>query len=1018
MSTEDFGHIQTQLIDARQVDNDRANKEIASAAYRRQTSDTLIELSRDRVWVDSAKNFYISQNGMPFNGSDEDVTRYGLEAMAEFHNELNALDTPLDDETRSIIASRIRDLGDMTDDEKASLFYLMQTYQDKDPVVTAAEKIYDQNPDNSAFRNAGIYSGKQDLSNRIIDYVAAVVGEAYGFGEMILMAGLAPARWAWEAAKGVPPGVIGGLQGVLDIAYDIDEALFSFHTPNKIDLTSLPGYYEPDSIAGALGQGITQFMTVFAMAGGFSGSTTRSLVAGGVADAAFDPEFGSLSTFLRDIATDESYGKIHTLFAWLNVDNAVTEFFDSKVDEDADAVERLKARLTQAGEGLLLTALFPLIKQMRRMRNEGAGPVMKGYLKTIEGQVDRFLPSPGQLNMGFGPVNKILWDEVDNVDIKNEARRVQRNHLRKDGWVRIEPVKGGLDSNGKAVVEFRPVPYQFHIPPGNMKPATWQRKLADRMVKDVEDVIARAQGGDRAAQNIIAQARWYRNMRARLRKEFGGMGDLFADVLGATSAQTNVTMNWDNAIQILRRFSRGDYDLEINSYLARLESGEGVTPNTLTALHNSGAFPLITKITGELFNTNSPAATGALVNIFRDIRAGRAPKTPNFTGNLIGYSNNATIDVWAARYLRNIAGKPYIPPVAEKSVGGKHLVGSTIDDPKIGAEFGFGQRVFADAAESINTSGVVKQFDQTLGDLGADDLQAVIWFLEKDKWANKGWTNRAGEGGSLDLESSFAGSRAPERVKELRAKLNDDTLPTAERESIIAELDSLAADPQRTVIGLSGERPGDVPSNYAQAEMAAELDAVVRNDDAVIGYKLTNTYGRFRGTDERAIDGEFVVKENFDPTALTEAVIRAGKSRDQEAVFVSHVVDSTHPNARPGLEIYFTHAGGPERAAVLSNKLTEYGIDGFTYVTDARHADRVNVQMGSGQPDVASITGLRLQYIPEFEHPNWATMSDAEKASARREKEDIFHEILTDLIEDGEISQANLVYYDTNVIEL
>ena len=123
----------------------------------------------------------------------------------------------------------------------------------------------------------------------------------------------------------------------------------------------------------------------------------------------------------------------------------------------------------------------------------------------------------------------------------------------------------------------------------------------------------------------------------------------------------------------------------------------------------------------------------------------------------------------------------------------------------------------------------------------------------------------------------------------MRAKLGDDTLSTAERASLKAELDSLAADPQRTVVGVSAERPDNVPSNYAQAEMAAELDAVVRNDDAVIGYKLTNTYGRFMGTDERALDAEFVVRENFDATELTNSVIRAGKDRDQDAVFVSHV---------------------------------------------------------------------------------------------------------------------------------
>ncbi len=63
-----------------------------------------------------------------------------------------------------------------------------------------------------------------------------------------------------------------------------------------------------------------------------------------------------------------------------------------------------------------------------------------------------------------------------------------------------------------------------------------------------------------------------------------------------------------------------------------------------------------------------------------------------------------------------------------------------------------------DAEDEINKSGVLKNVAPQIGDLGPDDLQAVAWFIEKENWTRNGWTTKAGEGGSLDFEMSFAGS--------------------------------------------------------------------------------------------------------------------------------------------------------------------------------------------------------------------------------------------------------------------
>jgi len=608
-----------------------------------------------------------------------------------------------------------------------------------------------------------------------------------------------------------------------------------------------------------------------------------------------------------------------------------------------------------------------------------------------------------------------------------------------EGWTPIEANKITFKESKEgapiAEVEVGKIPYDFHTPPDGVPKDIWQSTLSARMFEEVQSVVDRAKAGDQAAIDILNQASWYRSMRDRLRAEFGGIGDVFADVLGTTSAQTGVEQNFDNAVEILRRFSRGEYDTELFAYESRLKSGDPMDAKTLTELFKKGEFPLITKAGGQLFNANSPASMGALLDMFRAVKAGDSPKTPNFTGNLIGLTNEATIDVWAARMLRRLADLPRIPPPAEKGVAGKHLVGSTLYDPKVGSEFGFGQDVFREAAAEINNSGIIKNVAPQIGDLGPDDLQAVAWFIEKEKWTNNGWTSKAGEGGSLDYEMSLAGAADPQAVKDLRRDINQGfKLPIrrktetdeqyaqrvqdakvaydsnkAQSQSMLA---SKQADVERYTLGVSGERPDKPMSNYAQAELAAEFDDVVRNDPSVMTYNLANTYGSFMAQTERALNAEFVARQNFNPAGLERRLIEQGKQYDQDAVFISKVVrNGASPNARPGVEIYFKQKITPDQMAKVTEKLRQYGVDGFTYVTDMRFSDRINVQARPGAPDTAGLNGLRFQYIPEFDDGYNA----ANRAKIMADKQRLFDQVVTDIIGEGNVSDARLVWYDTKV---
>jgi hypothetical protein len=646
-------------------------------------------------------------------------------------------------------------------------------------------------------------------------------------------------------------------------------------------------------------------------------------------------------------------------------------------------------------------------------------------------------PAAVKLSRGENAIinEKVGTSRKKRQEMKAEAQRIKSNYSPADGWAPIKVSNIKKDKQGNPnKVEFKKIPYGFQRPPEGVDVEVWKRKLTDGIVGEVDDVVRRAQQGDQAALDILAQANWYRGMRDQLRSEFGGIGDVFADILGTTSAQTNVEQNFKNAVEILRRYSRGDYDNELAAYQRRIDQGLPVDGKTLTRLHKEGEFPLITKAGGELFNTNSPSSMGALLDMFRSVKTGSSPKTPNFTGNLIGLTNEATVDVWAARMLRRMAEQPRIPPAAEQGVSGSHLVGSSLYEPRVGGEFGFGQDVFRDAAGRINQSGRIRDVAPELGDLGPDDLQAVAWFIEKERWTNNGWTTKAGEGGSLEYEMSLAGAPDQARVDELRRSINQGFKTPARRKTetdaeyegrvavargafddnrdqMQAELSIMEAPLQRYQLGVAGERPNQPMSGYAQAELASEFDDVARRDESVLTYNLANTYGSFMGDTERALNAEFVVRQNFNPEALRRRLVEQGRAYDQDAVFMSRVVSADTPNARPGVEIYFKESITPAQMAKVTERLREKGVDGFTYVTDMRFDDRINRQTRSGDSETAALTGLRFQYVPEFDD----AFDPARSEEIYAQQAELFDDIVGDTIADGNVSDARLTFYDTEV---
>lgn len=473
------------------------------------------------------------------------------------------------------------------------------------------------------------------------------------------------------------------------------------------------------------------------------------------------------------------------------------------------------------------------------------------------------------------------------AQITATVRKHKLAHPPAQGWEPLVFLKARLDKKGKPEFLYEQVPYGFirdnnnkEISPADKRYAARVEAIGSGIAEEVRVVYRRALAGDKNAQNILAQAGWYKAMRTRLRQEFGGLGDLFADALGATSPNTPVRGNWENAVDGLRRASRGDFDTLMPKWVAwsenidRLEMELRAFVNEQIALKEAGsdkprtkksvlAMPeyqrlkkelsaarelpadlMPTKESGAQYGFNGKNLVRAMLDLWRVIknadtdigRGGTAPKALNFSGNLIGFREKATIDVWAARLLQRLAGKRRIPSMAEATVSGEML-----SDASTTKQFGFGQDAFSHAVNLIRADSEMKQ-NPALAAINDDDLQAVVWFIEKEVWTVNNWTSVAGEGGSFELEANLTGTAKQARVRELR-KIIDSSPASADVEIVVgadavaekvakweadhkAEIDELGEINQRLSAEaetLSKKDRSDLKKRAAELEKATKL---------------------------------------------------------------------------------------------------------------------------------------------------------------------------------------------------
>jgi lysozyme len=189
-----------------------------------------------------------------------------------------------------------------------------------------------------------------------------------------------PSKDNW-LARGLVSGGISATRNMNMVARELSNALGAdFDEETWKDIPRLLG--ESTSTGESVVNGLTQFMSVFAGIGGFSKGSTllQQTWKGGIADFLFDPEEGNIATALRT----------------MGIENEFLAFMDSQVGEDADAEERLKARLITSLEGgaigATLTKLVPAVMAASRY--------IKNSLKDMPIELQEkilakaFIPSP------------------------------------------------------------------------------------------------------------------------------------------------------------------------------------------------------------------------------------------------------------------------------------------------------------------------------------------------------------------------------------------------------------------------------------------------------------------------------------------------------------------------------------------------------------------------------------------------------------------------------------------------
>ncbi len=473
-----------------------------------------------------------------------------------------------------------------------------------------------------------------------------------------------------------------------------------------------------DSSLEALGRGLVQFGAGMVVAPVRGVGYVNTMLRSGFADALFNPEEGNLSTLLKEFG----------------LDGAVTEYLDSKVEDDASAAERLEGRFKQALEGLALGAGIDVIMQGFRAikSDEGATEIIRNKLSTVKdrltqpGEMPTVGMNAGQMFVNPEPV-KIDTDEAVNVlNIRAEQMKLSpKDRVQPSGEVMFET---SPDAYARTFPEQKETPVP-RAPEGKTLPLGDRARKVIEMSEAISDKLA-----ERAKPFVGTNVQFFYNTGPIVDKaiELGYTQEQAFEALrkfalnyAATSPRTKTEENLRSASLASVKQERG---IDIGTIIG--PGSEGINEKGYPMIINPGGLhrKLLDDVmaSGISFDTN--------------------PKPATFAENVAGNLSGVTVDTHAIRAVFDAINELEPGSIPLKFIGGKTAAKtkeyqemyqkdpSTFDAATMVADTLGSQKIDGKDVQTEYAvfSDIYKQVAEKLGVKPAE-AQSLSWFANGDK---------------------------------------------------------------------------------------------------------------------------------------------------------------------------------------------------------------------------------------------------------------------------------------------
>lgn len=228
--------------------------------------------------------------------------------------------------------------------------------------------------------------------------------------------------------SGMTMGGADAVNGILSVGRDINNALHPDNQFTEEEWLRIPELLEsnPDSTTEGVVRGLTQFMSIFTGLGGLKTATQlggkgkqlfQQMLAGGLADASFNPDEANISTLIDQLDLVDDDSKL----------GALTEWLGAPVDDDAPALERLEKRVKNVFEGATIGfAVGGFIEAMKFIKKSMPAAIFvnkpeeqdtASFIKSFEGYKDiGYYATKGEasqdlVTVGYGSTGRVKKGE-------------------------------------------------------------------------------------------------------------------------------------------------------------------------------------------------------------------------------------------------------------------------------------------------------------------------------------------------------------------------------------------------------------------------------------------------------------------------------------------------------------------------------------------------------------------------------------------------------------------------------